>query len=89
MKEGIDDVLSERILENVTNRRILILLKQHDRLYTGDIIRKLSLSPSRGVHHINQLKEVGLIRTCQDTARLTLVEDGYQRAKAIVSQADS
>jgi predicted transcriptional regulator len=88
MKEGIDDVLSEKILQNVTNRRILILLKQHSRLYTGDIIRKLSLSPSRGVNHINQLKEAGLIKTCQDTARLTLVEDGYSRAKAIVREMD-
>lgn len=49
------------VTKNPTKRAILEFLSESGMSYLGDIIKNLSLSYSKGIKYINEMKEEGLI----------------------------
>lgn len=49
------------VTKNPTKRAILEFLSERGMSYLGEIIKNLSLSYSKGIKYINEMKEEGLI----------------------------
>lgn len=49
------------VTKNPTKRAILEFLAERGMSYLGEIIKNLSLSYSKGIKYINEMKEEGLI----------------------------
>ena len=60
--------------DNLTNRAILEFLSDHEMSYLGEIIRNLSLSYSRGIKYIQEMKEEGLIDNSINPPKYNLVQ---------------
>lgn len=60
--------------DNSTKRAILEFLSDNGMSYLGEIIRNLSLSYSRGIRYIHEMKEEGLIENSINPPKYNLVQ---------------
>ncbi|MBE9512249.1 MAG: hypothetical protein IMY71_15365 [Bacteroidetes bacterium] len=62
------------VTDNPTKRAILEFLSDRGMSYLGDIVRNLSLSYSKGIKCINEMKEEGLIDNSINPPKYDLVQ---------------
>lgn len=60
--------------DNLTKKAILEFLSDRGRSYLGEIIRNLSLSYSKGIRYVHEMKEEGLIENSINPPKYDLVQ---------------